>query len=170
MMYIISVIVVALDQLVKTLIRTGMTYRQSIPVIKNVLHISYVKNTGMSFGMFPGVNVVFLVIATIVVLVIIIFERKGNMKTSAEKFFFGMILGGAAGNLVDRYLFGFITDFIDFRIFPVFNIADSCVCVGAFFLFIIYFRRKPEAVVGVEEDMSEEKTPGPDKDASGDNP
>ncbi len=169
MMYIISIVIVALDQLVKHLIRTGMTYRQSIPVIKNVLHLSYVKNTGMSFGLFPGVNIVFLVIATIIVLSIVIFERRGKLKTPAERFFFGMILGGAAGNLIDRYLFGFITDFIDFRIFPVFNIADSCICVGAFFLFIIYFKKKPESSGG--EDISTEvEVTEPDINTSGNKP
>ncbi len=161
MMYIVTIIVVAIDQLVKTLIRTGMTYRQSIPVIKNVLHISYVKNTGMSFGMFSGMNLVFIIIVTIIVLVIIVFERMGKMKTPAERFFFGMILGGAVGNLIDRYLFGYITDFIDFRIFPVFNIADSCVCVGAFFLFIIYFKRQPEEVKN-KEAVTEGIPPEPD--------
>ena len=168
-MYIISVIIIAVDQLVKFLIRTNMTHHQSIPIIKNFLHISYVKNTGMAFGMFPGINMIFRVIATIVVICIIIFERRGKIKTPVERICFGMILGGAAGNLIDRYVCGFITDFVDFRIFPVFNIADSCIFIGACLLFIVYFRNNPkpgdESITITPE---EEVKTQPDTD-SGDN-
>lgn len=157
-MYIISIIVIVFDQLVKFLIRSNLSYHQSIPIINKVLHISYVRNTGMAFGMFPGINVVFQIIATLVVLFIIIFERRGKIKTPAERVFFGLILGGATGNLIDRYVLGFITDFIDFRIFPVFNVADSCIFVGAALLFILYFRKKPEAVEEEKEETAKEET------------
>lgn len=163
-MYIISLLIIVLDQLVKHLIRSNMTVRQSIPIIKNVLHISYVKNTGMAFGMFPGMNIIFLIIATLVVLTIVILEIRGKIKTKVERIFFGMILGGAVGNLIDRYIRGYITDFVDFRVFPVFNVADACVCVGAFLLFIVYFRKKPETVEN-KEDVLEEKTPEPDENS-----
>ena len=93
-MYIISVTAILVDQLVKYLIRTNMTPHQSIPIIKNFLHISYVKNTGMAFGMFSGVNEIFRVIATIVVIAIIVFERRGKIKKLSERVFFGLILGG----------------------------------------------------------------------------
>lgn len=144
MLYIISIFVVVIDQFVKYLVRSNMMVHQSIPIIKNVLHISHVGNTGMAFGMFTGSNTVFKIIATIIVIVIIIMERRGKITTTHEKILLGLVVGGATGNLIDRYVFGCVTDFIDFRIFPVFNVADMSIFVASCFLFIIYFRKKPE--------------------------
>ena len=145
MLYVISISVVVIDQFVKFLVRSNMTVHQSIPVIKNVLHLSYVGNTGMAFGMFTGSNTVFKIIATIIVIVIIIMERCGKITATNEKILLGLVVGGATGNLIDRYVFGHVTDFIDFRIFPVFNVADMSIFIASCFLFIIYFRKKPEA-------------------------
>jgi signal peptidase II len=99
-----------------------------------------------------------------VVISIIVVERMGKINTRAEKIFFGMILGGAAGNLIDRYVFGKITDFVDFRVFPVFNVADSFIFVGATLLFIIYFRnrKKTAAAEGAGKPGDTPATPGRD--------
>jgi len=158
MLYIISISVVVIDQFVKYLVRSNMTVHQSIPIIKNVLHISHVGNTGMAFGMFTGSNTVFKIIATIIVIVIIIMERRGKITATHEKVLFGLVVGGATGNLIDRYVFGHVTDFIDFRIFPVFNVADMSIFIASCFLFIIYFRRKPE-----DNSIKDETIPPEDK-------
>jgi len=136
--YLIALILLSLDQLSKYLIRQRMSLAESIPVIKSIFHITYVENTGIAFGFFPQGHSLFIIISLIIILVIVFFERKKALQSPRERFCLGLVLGGALGNLIDRLRFGFVIDFLDFRIWPVFNLADSGVCIGgiliAFFL------------------------------------
>jgi len=143
MIYIIGLISVIIDQVTKYIVSHNMHFHQSIPVIKNVFHITNIRNSGMAFGLFRGANPVLIVISIIVIIFIIVFEKRITAKSVLERVCLGLILGGAVGNLIDRVLRGYITDFFDFRVFPIFNVADSSVFVGAVILFFIYVRKKP---------------------------
>jgi len=138
--FLISLCVVLLDQITKFFIRNSMSIGESIPVIKNIFHITYVTNVGASFGIMQG-KITLLIWLSIIVIGIILFYYDKIQEKKSLQIFFGLILGGTLSNLIDRLLFGFVIDFFDFRIWPVFNIGDSCICIGVVFL-MIYFIRK----------------------------
>lgn len=142
-MYLIALILLSVDQFSKYIIRQKMPLAESIPVIKSIFHITYVENTGIAFGLFPQGHSLFIIISLIIILVIIFFERKKVIKSLKERFCLGLVLGGALGNLIDRLRFGFVIDFLDFRIWPVFNLADSGVCIGGILMVFFLLRKRP---------------------------
>lgn len=119
-----------LDRVTKGYFYASLTPGQSIPVVPNIFHMTLVLNDGAAFGIFGGLNSLFKVFSLAAVAAIIYFawkhEEKGYMIYTA----LALILGGAIGNLVDRVVYGFIIDFIDLRVWPVFNIADSAITAG----------------------------------------
>ena len=149
-MYLITLILLFVDQFSKYIIRQKMSLAESIPIIKSVFHITYVENRGIAFGLFPQGSSLFIVISLIIILGIIFFERKKVIKSLKERFCLGLILGGALGNFIDRLRFGFVIDFLDFRIWPVFNLADSGVCIGGILMVFFLLRKRPckERTVG----------------------
>lgn len=133
------------DQASKILIMSALFLNQSIPVITNVFHITYIRNPGAAFGLMAYKTTFFIVVSLLVVLGIILFYRKYGGK-GAMPAALGLIAGGALGNLVDRVRFGEVIDFLDFRVWPVFNLADSAIVVGAGLLVILFWRleEKPD--------------------------
>ncbi|MCH7732918.1 MAG: signal peptidase II [Candidatus Marinimicrobia bacterium] len=130
-----TIFVVILDQVTKQIARTSMTFHDSIPVIRNFFHFTYVENSGIAFGInFPGGSVIFpiaSIIATVAVFYYLWLVRKDQIVVRLS---LALILGGAIGNLIDRLLFGKVVDFFDFSIagyhWPVFNVSDSSVTIG----------------------------------------
>ena len=136
-------LILSIDQVTKAVISSKLYLGQSIPIIEDVLHITFVKNTGAAFGLFKD-NVYFFIaisiIAAIIIGVILIKAiRNGEF---LDKFLrnFGLILvaSGALGNLIDRVRLMYVIDFIDFRIWPVFNIADSSITAGTALLILSF--------------------------------
>lgn len=133
--------ILAIDQISKTLIVINLAIGQSIPIINNILHITFVKNTGAAFGLFKNSTPVFIAISVIAVAfiagLILNSIKKANF-FSNKAFDIGLILilSGALGNLIDRLKCGYVIDFIDFRIWPVFNIADTSITIGTILLLI----------------------------------
>ncbi|NPV71650.1 MAG: signal peptidase II [Firmicutes bacterium] len=114
----------------KKVVRTLMTPNQSIPVIPGVFHLTYVLNPGAAFGLFAQRTNYFIAVSVVVIALILLFGNRlarGNRVLQAG---FGLMLGGAVGNLVDRVVAGKVTDFMDFRIWPVFNVADASIVIG----------------------------------------
>ena len=130
-----------LDQLTKFLIKQKLQLSQSIPIIKNILHFTYITNTGSAFGLFKGFNLFFILFSIIVILAIFYFLKKIKNDELMLQFSIGLLLGGTAGNLIDRIAYGAVIDFIDFRIWPVFNIADSAVTISVIFLIILLWEK-----------------------------
>ncbi|HOU36935.1 MAG TPA: signal peptidase II, partial [Candidatus Omnitrophota bacterium] len=105
----------------------------SIPVIKGLFHLTLVHNRGAAFGMFKNQTPLFILTSVVAVLFILLHLKKSTL---LEKFALSLILAGAVGNLIDRVLYGCVIDFIDIHIepyfyWPVFNVADSAITVGA---------------------------------------
>ena len=136
-----ALILVLLDQLAKFLVRQNFQLSQSIPVIKNILHFTYITNTGSAFGLFKGFNLIFILFSAIVIILIFYFVREIRENEKALQFFAGLLLGGTIGNMADRLFYGHVTDFIDFRIWPVFNVADSAVTISVIFLIILLWKK-----------------------------
>jgi len=127
---IIAFVVIVLDQFTKYLIKTTMSPHESIPVIENIFHITFVRNQGAAFGIFQG-QTAFLIAVTVIIIILLIgvywkLARQNNILTIG----LALQLGGAVGNLADRIRFSYVVDFFDFRVWPVFNIADIAIVIG----------------------------------------
>lgn len=129
-MWVAAAVVFALDYVTKWIIEQNMSLFQSIPVIHNVFHITYVRNSGAAFGILRGQTAFFIVITVLVIAGIIWFSRQIDKEDRLLRLSLGLIMGGAVGNLLDRIRYGEVVDWLDFRVWPVFNLADSAIVVG----------------------------------------
>jgi len=135
MVLIIVASILFLDQVTKFLVVKNLSLHQSLPVIKGVLHLSLVYNRGVAFGLFKGLNTFFILAAALAVILIYLnLKNLGWRKITLAAAALSLILAGAIGNLIDRVMFGHVIDFLDLRIWPVFNIADSAITIGAVLL------------------------------------
>lgn len=125
--------VVGLDQLTKWLTVVNLDEWESFPLWKDVFHFTYVKNTGMAFGMLKDHRWVFMVFSTIAILGLAIYLFRFRPASRWMQVSMAFIIGGGIGNMIDRIILGYVIDFFDFRLinFAVFNVADSFVCIGA---------------------------------------
>lgn len=134
--------VVLLDQFTKFLIRNNLNLGDSIPIIKSTFHLTYVTNTGSAFGLFKSLNWFFMLFSIAVIIGIFYhLRRKINEKEKFLQLAIGLLLGGTIGNMLDRIIYGAVTDFLDFRIWPVFNVADSAVTVSVIILIILLWKK-----------------------------
>ena len=124
---------IALDQLTKWLAVRFLSPITTQPLIKNVLHLTYVENRGAAFGMLANHRWVFIMISSVTILLLLGALYAGYLSGKLYKVSVSMIISGGIGNMIDRILLGYVVDFIDFRLinFAVFNGADSFVCIGA---------------------------------------
>ncbi len=144
---LIVIIVIALDQLTKNLVVQHLSPPESQPpisIIGDYLSIYYIQNNGAAFSLFANNIVLALLIIAAIAIIFYLYFRMLNNGPLAFKLVFGLIIGGAAGNLIDRAIRGgYVVDFIWFRIpqigysFAIFNIADASISVGVFLLFVL---------------------------------
>ena len=138
---IIATLALAADQASKHIVVNSLQLYQEwapIPSLQWLFAITPTTNTGAAFGLFPDGGLLFIVIAIVVVVAILVYHRQLATRQWLLRVSLGLQLGGALGNLVDRLTRGYVVDFIHFKFWPVFNVADSCIFVGvtlmAFFL------------------------------------
>ena len=131
---ILFVGIVAIDQFIKGIVAASMVPGESVPILKHVFHLTYVLNPGAAFGILPHQRELFLLAGVAILIGSAVFYSK--IKKSDISLRFGLIslLAGAAANLIDRFQNGLVVDFLDFRIWPVFNIADVAIVVGVGFM------------------------------------
>ncbi|MBC7333740.1 MAG: signal peptidase II [Actinobacteria bacterium] len=142
-MFLISAaLIVFLDQLTKYIINQNIPPNSSIEVIPGVLFITHVRNSGVAFGLFPNKTNIFIIVSIIAVILIIILKAKLNISSVLYNISLGFVLGGAVGNLIDRFILGEVTDFINFVFWPVFNVADSFIVIGFCLLIFIIFKNR----------------------------
>lgn len=127
---LVALLVIIFDQLTKYYVVSNFYLGESVPVIENIFHWTYILNPGAAFGMFEGSRWFFVVIA--VGVLVGIWYMKDEINEGGWMMQYGAALfgGGAIGNLIDRARSGLVIDFFDFRIWPVFNVADIAICVG----------------------------------------
>ena len=127
------------DQLSKALVLLTMYPGQSIPE-SGIFRLTYVKNTGSAFGLFPN-QTLFLIFASFVgIAILLVFYRIHRVSSPILRISLGLQLGGAIGNLMDRLRLGYVVDFLDVGAWPVFNLADSAIVVGLVGLMITMLR------------------------------
>lgn len=119
------------DALTKWLVQTRLVPGESLPVIPGFFYITYVRNAGAAFGLLQHQTLLFIAVALVVIALIVTYGRRVAGSSTVMHVALGLLLGGAAGNLLDRILYGRVVDFLDFRLWPfVFNVADSAIVVG----------------------------------------
>ena len=118
------------DQAIKFLVVSLMELGESIPVFAGIFHITYIENPGAAFGLFANQRLVFIVAGILVIAASCLMYRRLMSEKAIIRWGVALLLGGAVGNLIDRLRIGGVIDFLDFRIWPVFNIADIGICVG----------------------------------------
>ncbi|KKY02422.1 lipoprotein signal peptidase [Paraclostridium benzoelyticum] len=142
-MYILIILgLIGLDQISKFLAVKYLVNIGSIPIIKDIFHLTYVENRGAAFGMFQNNQMVFVVVALIACIFGLYYLYKKQLNLLGKSAII-LIIAGAIGNLIDRVKLGFVVDYFDFRIVwnYVFNVADVFVVIGTILLciYIIFF-------------------------------
>ncbi len=131
--------ILILDQFTKIAVQQWMTLHQSYPLLGDVVQFTYIRNPGAAFGITIGGRWLYLVLSVIACIVMIYYLFKLPSSERWGRYAMMGILGGAFGNLIDRALYGEVTDFIDIGVgayrWPVFNVADSAVTIGIILLF-----------------------------------
>lgn len=122
------------DQLAKFWASTYLMPNDSRPLLKNVFHLTLIHNTGAAFGFFKNRAAIFIFISVIAILLILFYEKKFDNSCRWTRTWPLLILAGAIGNLIDRIRFGYVVDFIDLRVWPVFNFADILISAGGLLL------------------------------------
>lgn len=149
LLFIVAAFVLVLDQATKVFIRYFIPVNSSYPLVPGIIHVTHVRNPGAAFGLLPNQKIIFLAVSIAVIGVIVYYYLRAKVDDRQQMFALGLLLGGAVGNVIDRLFLGKVTDFIDLRIWPVFNLADSSIVVGAIMLSIIFLintRKEPSQV------------------------
>ncbi len=147
---IIGALVLCADFITKILVVQNMDLYEKIKIIDGIFSLTYIRNKGMAWGMLENQRWLFIIVTVLIVGGIIVFAvKQGKIHPTAD-LGMSLIVSGAVGNLVDRIFYKEgVIDFIctDFINFPIFNIADIAVCVGAvlIMIYIIFFDRKKES-------------------------
>lgn len=122
--------VLILDRASKLIVARSLTPGTTLPLWPGRFHITYVRNPGGAFGFLPAGRAFFLLASIIAITAIIAYKSGRRSQSPLADLALALILGGAAGNLVDRLLYGAVIDWLDFRFWPVFNIADMALVIG----------------------------------------
>lgn len=126
----IAAIVIIIDQLTKYIVAVNMVEGMSIPIIDEIVHLTFILNPGAAFGLLENNRWFFVGTAIIVLAVIFFYRREIQAEAKPVQVGIALFAGGALGNLIDRVRMGLVIDFFDFRIWPIFNIADIAICIG----------------------------------------
>jgi len=161
-------IVIALDQWTKWLVRTNIEFgAQWLPVgmewLSPYARIVHWYNSGAAFGMFQNGNLVFTILAFIVIAAIIYYYPQVEAEDWTLKLAMGLQLAGASGNLIDRLMMGKVTDFISVGTFPVFNVADASISVGVAVLLLgVWAKERSEKKKALEQLLMDSDQPSVD--------
>jgi len=144
--YLITMVVLIFDHLTKWIVRSTMDVRDAIDIIPNYLRISFVRNSGVAFGLFADIQsawkpYVLAAMAVVAVIVILIYSSRMPLNRTLLQLALAITMGGILGNFSDRIMHGFVVDFIEFHVnesfhWPTFNVADSAITIGIALLLI----------------------------------
>ena len=136
--FIISLLVIVLDQLVKLWTVANFNLGESVSVIPNLFSLTYLQNTGAAWSIFEGQMIFFTIITIIAVVVVSYLMIRYRKDSKFLEIGLALVLAGALGNFIDRIRLGYVVDMIqtDFINFPIFNVADSSLVIGVVLIFI----------------------------------
>jgi len=138
---VLTLVILACDQFSKSWIMRQFDPGESLPLINGLFHLTFVKNPGAAFGIL-AFRTSFFIIVSLLMIFLIIFGGRFFPQENFLRLSMALLLGGAVGNLIDRMRYGYVVDFLDFRIWPVFNIADISLVVGIFFFIYALYKNR----------------------------
>lgn len=149
---IIGVLVLVSDIVTKLWASNSLAEVGMIPVINNVFNLTYVENSGVAFGMMRDKRIIFVSMSVVILAVLALYFYKTKNKNAWIKLGTALIFSGSIGNMIERVSKGYVVDFLDFSLinFPVFNIADIAVCIGAAALVVHFLFYSEEKKPGLE--------------------
>ena len=134
MIAIFTLIVFIIDIVSKLFITNHIALGESIKIIDKFMYLTYVRNTGAAWSMFDNNRYFVLILSALIIIGFIVYILKNTPKNKLEKIAYAFILGGALGNFLNRFIYGYVVDFIDIKIFgydyPIFNLADLFIVIG----------------------------------------
>jgi signal peptidase II len=136
---IIVTTILFLDQLTKFFATKNLELNNPLPLIRGVFSLTLVHNRGAAFGIFKGQFYLFI-LSSVIAVILIYSVLKKNKRNNLYSVSLSLILGGALGNLIDRVFLGYVVDFLDFHVWPVFNVADSAITLGVVSLGWLVFK------------------------------
>jgi signal peptidase II len=142
--WIVTLVILVVDQGIKYLVLTNIATWESIPLIPGVLHLTHVQNPGAAFGLLADWTGLFIVVTLVVVAAAVYYYRWIVTFGWAFQLALALEVGGAVGNMIDRIRFGHVVDFIDLQIWPVFNIADMAIVSGVLIVGYILLQTRDE--------------------------
>lgn len=138
--YIIALISLIIDQIVKILVSNYLILGQTTKIINNFFYLTYVQNTGAAFSILIGYRYILIIITLIFLYYLYKYTKKQINPNKLAILSHGLLLGGIIGNLIDRIIYGYVIDYLDFKIFnynfPIFNLADTFIVIGCIILVI----------------------------------
>lgn len=130
LLLLIAAFVVVVDQFTKYLVTSNMIEGMGIPIIEGIFHLTFILNPGAAFGILENNRWFFVITAVSVLLFLFYYRRTIMAESRMVQLGIALFAGGAFGNLIDRIRTGLVIDFFDFRIWPIFNVADIAICLG----------------------------------------
>lgn len=153
MFFVIVALTLFLDQVSKAIVQMLMYHGESIPVIPHIFNITYILNPGAAFGLLAHQTTLFVTVTLLLVMGVALGYRKLPLERPRLRYGLGLVIGGALGNLVDRLRYGSVVDFLDFRVWPIFNLADTAIFMGACLLIWDMFKeQKPKEEQAAERE------------------
>jgi signal peptidase II len=152
---LLGLVILLLDQFTKHWIRSTLIYGETRPVIENFFNLTYVRNDGAAWNILSGYGIILILISIAVLVLLFVYRRSFLKEQLSHRILLGLMVGGIAGNLVDRIRFGWVTDFLDFQFgtyhYPSFNIADSAICiaVGLYIITNVAASKKQQGAEGM---------------------
>lgn len=127
---ILAMAVVVIDQWSKYYVQTHMSLGMSIPLVPSIFHLTYILNPGAAFGILENQRTFFVIVGLLMIGAVLYLYPRIPANMRLLRLGTGLMMGGTVGNVIDRIQTGYVVDFFDFRIWPVFNIADIAIVVG----------------------------------------
>ena len=138
---LVCIIRIIVDQIIKFIIKANMNIADTINIIPNFFRITFLKNEGAAFSILSGNRLLFIFITVLVLILFYFFLLKNKKIIKTKQLLYGLLLGGIIGNFIDRILYGYVIDYLDFNIgsynYPVFNIADSLIVISIIWLIVL---------------------------------
>lgn len=142
----LSFLVILIDQVIKLLVTNNITYLKSITIIPDFFYLTHVHNEGAAWSMFSGNTIFLILIAVMVLFFIYYFLLRGKKFDMKDTIIYSLLIGGIIGNLIDRIVFKYVIDYLDFIFgsysFPVFNFADICIVLSVIILLFYSFKEE----------------------------
>lgn len=145
-MMVLTILFLIIDIISKLVVSNLMNVNDSIIIVKNFFYITYVRNTGAAWSIFSEHTWFVIIISLVIICLIFLYVYKHKPKSKIELLGYSLVLGGALGNFIDRIVYGYVIDFLDFYIFgynyPIFNLADTFILIGVMLLILYTWRCK----------------------------